>query len=124
MQVNPYESAESAKDDVERTNADGPGRTVGAFGRFMQFALVLTAATCSVAVICILVCSIKSIDPGQANIGAGIAMVALLPTLLAFVLAITNLRRTSKTLSFLIALLTLLLLIPAAGLFLVIDLEV
>jgi hypothetical protein len=117
--TNPYKTAFPDKDSVQGHSDD---QHAGVFTRCLQLGLLLTAGTCSVAVVWFLVWSRAITDPAQANIGAGLAALVVPPSLVAFGSSIASWRATTARGRITLSLFAAILLLPSLLLFLLIKL--
>lgn len=94
----------------------------GIFTRCLQLGLHLTAAMCSVATLWLLAHTCMSTAPGQANVGAGLAMLAITPSLFSLGISITTWKAATRRGRTALMLLAATLLVPSLLLLLLIAL--
>jgi len=117
--INPYRPAFPDEESVQGRFDD---KHAGVFTRCLQLGLMLTAGTCSVAVMWFLVWSRSTTAPGQANIGAGLAALVVPPSLVAVGISIASWRATTARRRITLSLFATILLVPSILLFLLIKL--
>lgn len=119
MIANPYRASLPDKNPLQEALRE---QHAGVVTRCLQLGLSLAAGTCLVATLWLLVKVHRTTAPGEANVGAGLALLAIPPSILALGISLATWRATTRYGRTALMLLAAILLVPSLLLFLLIEL--